>query len=174
MKPSTSLIAMTPQFNLPDDGRAYHYELEVALLIGKKLNHAEEKFTLDAVAGVGLALDLTIRELQGQLKSDGHPWEKAKAFDGACPVTEFLPVNLIDDLNGIEFSLHKNNQQVQAGNTRNMIFKMDYLLSEISRNFTLLPGDIVLTGTPEGVGRLRSSDVLQLSLNQQRWQSTVI
>lgn len=173
MKPSTSLTALSPKFVLPDSEQEYHYELEVAVLINKKLKSVPQNEVHHAIAGVGLALDLTLRALQTELKSQGQPWEKAKAFDGACPISEFIPIAQVNDIDDIEFSLEKNGKLVQSGNTGDMLFSISYLVATISSCFTLLPGDIILTGTPKGVGKISSLDCLRLKLNQNNWESEV-
>ena len=118
------------------------------------------------MGGVGLGLDLTLRDLQTELKSKGHPWERAKAFDGSCPLTDFVPIAAIHrDIQALELQLWRNGQLQQQGNTRDMLFPVTALLAEISATFTLLPGDLVMTGTPAGVGPLSSGDRLELKLD---------
>lgn len=164
IKPSTALQAMCSPITLRQRNEAIHYETELALLIGDTLANASREGVISAVAGIGLALDLTLRETQSQLKAKGHPWERAKAFDGSCPVSEFIPMTEISSLNELEFSLSINGKPRQHGRTQDMLFDVERLLVEISCEFTLLPGDIVLTGTPEGVGTLSDGDVLSLRL----------
>ncbi len=121
-------------------------------------------FPSKAIAGVGLALDLTLRELQDQLKSKGHPWERAKAFDGACPLSPFAPIEQAPALTDLPLQLHINGELRQDGNSAEMITPIIALLQHIAGVFTLLPGDVVITGTPAGVGVLQAGDQLQLSI----------
>lgn len=147
---------------------AMHHELEIAVLIGKPLNSQSENH-LDAIAGVGLAIDLTLRDLQTKLKKHGHPWERSKSFDGSCPISEFIPLpNGDTDLNltDLDLSFSVNQQVRQRGNSAMMLTPIEALLREITTLFTLEPGDIVLTGTPAGVGPLLAGDVISATLNQ--------
>ena len=125
----------------------------------------DEQQAQQAIAGVGLALDLTLRDLQQQLKDKSLPWEKAKAFDGACPVSDFVSVNRAGDLQDQQIQMYQNQQLRQDGNSADMLTPVLPLLVYISQFFTLLPGDMLLTGTPAGVGPLAIGDQLQLSLS---------
>ncbi|PSJ47902.1 fumarylacetoacetate hydrolase family protein [Zobellella endophytica] len=167
IKPAASLVGLDAPLLLPKGLGAVHHELEVALLIGRRLCHAEPGHALDAVVGVGLALDLTLREVQEQLKAKGQPWERAKAFDGSCPVTPFALPEVVNDLQRLDFALSVNGQQRQAGNTAMMMWSIGELLAEMSRCFTLNPGDVVLTGTPKGVAELGAGDELDMQLDGQ-------
>lgn len=163
MKPSTAITALPEPICIPPNRGGLHYETELAILIGARLTHASEVDAVKAIAGVGLALDLTLRDLQSTLKVNGLPWEKAKAFDGSCSVSAFVsPVGI--DLSQIDLSLWINDQIRQQGNTSHMLMPVVSLLAYISSWFTLLPGDIVLTGTPAGVGQLLQGDQLRLQL----------
>lgn len=164
MKPSTALTELAQPFPLPKHGTRCGYELEVALLIGQALTHAEASQTLAAVVGYGLALDLTVRDVQDQLKAQGHPWELAKAFDQSCPLSPFIAAEAIENPSQLGFQLHINETLRQDGNTADMLLTIPELLAYISRYFTLLPGDVVLTGTPAGVGDLQPADRLRLTL----------
>ncbi len=134
--------------------------------------------SLKAISAIGIGLDLTLSNLQSKLKSKGQPWEKAKNFDGSCPLSDFVDINyfmtnlskdkngdLKSTLNNIDFELIKNNQLVQKGNTQDMIFGFSLLISDISKHFTLYPGDVILTGTPEGVAELKDFDKISASIN---------
>lgn len=167
IKPATSLVGLDAPLLLPKGLGAVHHELEVALLIGRRLCHAEPGHALDAVVGVGLALDLTLREVQEQLKAKGQPWERAKAFDGSCPVTPFALPEVVNDLQRLDFALSVNGQQRQVGNTAMMMWGIGELLAEMSRCFTLNPGDVVLTGTPKGVAELGAGDEIEMQLDGQ-------
>ena len=165
IKPATALRPLHRPLYLPADRGAVHHELEIAVLIGKPLTNASEAEASEAISGLGLALDLTLRDLQSRLKQAGRPWEKSKGFDGSCPVSAFVPIGQCPPLNRLAIALNVNGECRQRGNSADMLFPIPRLLREISRYFTLLPGDIVLTGTPEGVGPLVSGDRLQLSLD---------
>lgn len=167
IKPSTCLTGLDGPLLLPKGLGAVHHELEVALLIGRRLCHTEPGHALEAVAGVGLALDLTLRDVQDRLKAQGHPWERAKAFDGSCPVTPFALPEVLNDLQRLDFSLTVNGEQRQQGNTAMMMWSIGELLSQMSRCFTLNPGDVVLTGTPKGVAELKPLDELDMQLDGQ-------
>lgn len=163
IKPATAAVAMAPAFSIPQGLGEVHHELEMALLIGAPLTAANSDTAQAAIIGVGLALDLTLRELQSQLKQKSHPWERAKAFDGACPLSAFVPTQDLD-LQAQELVLMRNGEPQQRGNTADMLFPVAALLAEMSRWFTLLPGDVVLTGTPAGVGPLLPGDELSMRL----------
>ncbi|MBO6752161.1 MULTISPECIES: fumarylacetoacetate hydrolase family protein [Spongiibacter] len=165
IKPSTALAALDQPLAIPHDRGECHHELELALLIGQPLSEARAEETLAAIAGYGLALDLTLRELQSQLKEKGQPWERAKAFDGACPVSAFVPAAAIGDWKALRLQLQRNGALQQDGQCRDMLFPIEALLADISQSFTLLPGDIVLTGTPAGVGPLNPGDRLRCELD---------
>lgn len=164
IKPSTALVPLSPSFSVPADRGECHNELELAILIGEPLSKAQPEDVLPSIAGVGLALDLTLREVQAKLKSQGRPWELAKGFDGACPVSPWLPTAAFADLQNLNLQLVVNGQVRQDGNTQDMIRPVATLIAEMSQHFTLLPGDIVITGTPAGVGPLKSGDSLELRL----------
>ncbi|OYD23872.1 fumarylacetoacetate hydrolase family protein [Oceanimonas baumannii] len=165
IKPATSLTPLSEPLVLPAEAGPVHHEAEVALLIGRRLCKADAGTALAGVAGVGLALDLTLRALQDELKAKGHPWERAKAFDGSCPMGPFLAPELLSPLQQLDFSLMVNGELRQSGNTGLMMWSMGELLADISHSFTLMPGDIVLTGTPKGVGELNPGDALTLTLD---------
>jgi 2-keto-4-pentenoate hydratase/2-oxohepta-3-ene-1,7-dioic acid hydratase in catechol pathway len=141
-----------------------HYETEVAVLIGAELSGVTSDQVLPAIAGVGLALDLTRRELQTVLKAKSHPWEIAKSFDGACPLSRFIPLAELGELQDLHFSLKLNDEVRQDALTRDMLTPILPLIAYMSGFFTLRPGDVVLTGTPKGVGALKVGDRLTLNL----------
>ncbi|AEY01770.1 fumarylacetoacetate (FAA) hydrolase [Oceanimonas sp. GK1] len=167
IKPATSLVPLDEPLVLPAGQGPVHHELEVALLVGRRLCEAGPAEALNAVVGVGLALDLTLRAVQDELKRKGQPWERAKAFDGSCPMGPFVAPDLLSPLQQLDFSLTVNGTPRQTGNTGLMMWSMAELLAEISQCFTLMPGDIVLTGTPKGVGELQGGDALTLTLDNQ-------
>jgi len=162
MKPATSLIDFGAPFDIPDSD--CHYEAEIAVVIVEQLTDVSEKGALLGIGGVALALDLTKRALQSELKKKSLPWELSKSFDGACPLTEVVGIDKFPELQDIQFSLTIDGELRQIGNSSEMLFPIAPLVSEISKHFTLMPGDIVLTGTPKGVGELRPGMTLALDL----------
>ncbi len=164
IKPSTSLCNIESHIRLPRDRGEVHHELEVALLLESKLTEASEIEALKSIKALGLGLDLTLRDLQSRQKSKGLPWEIAKAFDNSCPLSGFVAKEHFGDLADIEFSLAINGKVQQKASTASMLTSIPGLLSYISRHFTLLPGDIILTGTPAGVGPLTAGDLLTITL----------
>ncbi|MGO1691927.1 MAG: fumarylacetoacetate hydrolase family protein [Marinobacter sp.] len=163
IKPASSAVHLTRPLDFQGRKGQVHFETELAVLIGKPLTNVSASEAQAAILGYGLALDLTLRDLQSQLKDKGHPWERAKAFDGACPLSPFVAAEHFPN-DHITFSLDINEQRQQSGDTRDMLFPIVPLLVHISRHFTLLPGDVVLTGTPKGVGPLLSEQTLKLQL----------
>jgi len=164
MKPATALAALDEPIRLPVGRGECHHEVELAVLVGRELRQADAHAARQAVAGYGIALDLTLRDLQSELKKKGHPWETAKAFDGACPLSPFLPPDALPDPQATDLELQVNGETRQRGNTRQMMVGVFDLMAYISTHFTLQAGDVVLTGTPAGVGPLRAGDQLQLIL----------
>ncbi|WP_105169337.1 fumarylacetoacetate hydrolase family protein [Pseudoalteromonas sp. T1lg23B] len=167
IKPTTTYQAFDGEMMLDADLGTHHYEAEIALLIGKKLDK-HSSAPLEGVVGIGLALDLTLRDEQDKLKKLGHPWERAKAYDGSCPITAFSPVTSIEQLQNNEVRFWLNDELKQVGHSQMMIFPYEKLLFEICRFCTLLPGDVILTGTPEGVGKLMNNASLRLQLNDKK------
>jgi 2-keto-4-pentenoate hydratase/2-oxohepta-3-ene-1,7-dioic acid hydratase in catechol pathway len=173
LKPSTSIVPLSPSFSIPSDRGSCHHETEIAVLIGQTISKIDLKDVPAAIAGYGLALDLTLRDLQNQLKKQGYPWEVAKAFDGACPLSPFMKPEQLGDVYHAEFTLTVNGEPRQQGLTDDMITPVYELIAYISQIFTLEAGDIVLTGTPEGVAALATGDQLVLSVVGQRFETTV-
>lgn len=165
IKPATSAVALESDVAAPFDRGDVHFETELALLIGETLRDAAPGAAAKAVVGVGLALDLTLRDVQARLKEKGHPWEIAKAFDGACPLSAFVAVDEVPDWNALTFSLDIDGERRQTGHGCDMLFAVPALLAEMSQHFTLEPGDVVLTGTPAGVGPLPRTGELQFTLS---------
>ncbi len=177
MKPATALVSLAPSFSIPADLGICHNEVELALLVSKVIKKDVDFKLEEVIWGCGLALDLTLRDLQSQLKRDGHPWERAKAFDGSCPVSGFVPLSELSvhsQLDNTVFTLSVNDELRQQGNSANMMRSISALITEIVSSFTLMPGDIILTGTPSGVGPLKSGDKLALSLaNSYKFRSEI-
>ncbi|MBT0450346.1 fumarylacetoacetate hydrolase family protein [Morganella morganii subsp. morganii] len=174
IKPETALCDLRQPVAIPKEFGEVHHETELAVLIGAPLKQANEDRCAWAIAGFGVALDLTLRDVQMKLKAAGQPWEKSKAFDGSAPVSGFIPVNEFPDPQNVTLSLTVNNELRQQGNTREMLTPVIPLISYMSRYFTLRPGDIILTGTPEGVGPLVSGDMLKISVNDHMLTTRII
>lgn len=172
IKPATAVVPLTDEIVLSPARGPVHYETEIALLIGETLSgELSDQQAGAAIYGIGLALDLTLRELQDQLKAKSHPWERAKAFDGACPLSAFVkPDQLI--LTDIALQLKINGELRQQGSSADMLTPILSLLRQIAAVFTLQPGDVVITGTPAGVGMLHGGDRLELSIPGVLEQST--
>jgi 2-keto-4-pentenoate hydratase/2-oxohepta-3-ene-1,7-dioic acid hydratase in catechol pathway len=165
LKPSTSIVSLEYGFSIPVDQGSVHYEAEISLLIDKQTTGISVEQAWDSVGHVGLALDLTLRDVQSRLKGKSHPWEVAKAFDGACPLSRWIPLNELSDKNDIAISLEKNGELKQVGSSHQMITNIPNLIAYMSSIFTLMPGDVIITGTPAGVGPLKSGDQLKAMLD---------
>ncbi len=160
LKPDTSILLKKQPFFIPDFSNDVHYEVEILVKIHRIGKHIDKKFAYKYYNEIGLGIDFTARDLQSQLKEKGLPWEKAKAFDGAAVIGDWIPMEGIKDVNAIEFSLKKNENIVQIGNTSLMLWKIDEIIEYISKYFTLKIGDIIFTGTPAGVGKVEANDKL--------------
>lgn len=164
IKPRTAVVAMREPVRVLRGQGACHFETEIAVLIGATLKNADEAQARAAIAGFGLGLDLTLREVQDGLKAQGLPWEKAKSFDGACPLSPFLMPDVVEDVSALRVRLLVNGETRQDGSSAGMITPVLPLLAYMSRYFTLEPGDVVMTGTPKGVGPLQPGDALRVVL----------
>tara|TARA_R110001592_G_scaffold138511_4_gene357669 strand:- start:57261 stop:57938 length:678 start_codon:yes stop_codon:yes gene_type:complete len=162
IKPETSVVNLHDVVEIPQTD--CHYETELAILLGSELKNADAEAVSKSIVGVGLALDLTRRSLQSRLKEKSHPWEVAKAFDGACPLSQFIPLDSFAGVERLRFSLSINDELKQEGDSQDMLNAVLPLISYMSRFFTLRAGDVILTGTPKGVGVLNSGDQLSFSL----------
>ena len=165
IKPGSCVVPLAGGFSIPDDRGAVHYEAEIAVLIGKPLSrHPDAEEVRDAISGFAPALDLTLRDVQAKLKEKGLPWEISKSFDGACVLAPFIPGDAIEDLGDIGIRLSINGQVRQDGNSRDMLNPILPLIQHMAGHFSLQPGDVILTGTPVGVGPLEKGDALVLEL----------
>ncbi|CAH0308593.1 Ureidoglycolate lyase [Pseudomonas sp. Bi70] len=165
IKPGSCVVGLDGGFSIPDDRGSVHYEAEIAVLIGKPLSRTpNEEEVLDAISGFAPALDLTLRDVQSRLKDKGHPWEIAKSFDGACVLAPFVPGDTVADLTAIGIRLTINGEVRQDGSSAEMIFPIVPVIQEMAGHFNLQPGDVILTGTPAGVGPLNKGDELVLDL----------
>lgn len=167
IKPDSALLPPGHDMYLPDFSEEVHYEAELCVKIDKPCRHVEERFAPRYYSQVTVGLDFTARDLQEALKSKGLPWEKAKSFDGAAFLGEWISKEELANWPLVHFSLEINGKMVQEGDSRDMLFGVDALISYISRFFTLKTGDVIMTGTPAGVGPLGLGDKLQVYLQQQ-------
>ncbi len=165
-KPATSLLANGGVIEIPPYSNDCHHELELALLIGTTGKNIDKNTALSHLAGYGVALDLTLRDLQNELKNKGLPWEIAKGFDTSCPLSDFVPANDINDPNNINLQLLINGETRQQGNTNQMMRSVEEIIAEVSTFYTLEVGDIILTGTPAGVSKIVSGDKLEGTIEQ--------
>jgi 2-keto-4-pentenoate hydratase/2-oxohepta-3-ene-1,7-dioic acid hydratase in catechol pathway len=161
LKPDTAILLKKQPFFIPDFSDDVHYEVEVLVKINRVGKHIDKKFAHKYYKEIGLGIDFTARDLQHELKSKGLPWEKAKSFDGAAVIGHWIPKEDIADVNHIQFSLKKNDEIVQNGNSSHMLWKIDELIEYISKYFTLKIGDVIFTGTPAGVGKVVANDKLK-------------
>jgi 2-keto-4-pentenoate hydratase/2-oxohepta-3-ene-1,7-dioic acid hydratase in catechol pathway len=160
MKPASSVIGDGDTVRIPSYSQECHYEIELAVLIGKQCRAVSADAALEYVAGYGVSIDMTLRDVQNQLKSKGLPWEIAKGFDTACPLSDFVPASAVVDPHALNLKLAVNGEGRQDGWTSDMINRVPQIIAHISAIFTLDPGDVILTGTPAGVGQVRASDVM--------------
>lgn len=161
MKPDTCLIPKNQPFFYPEFSNDIHYETEIVVRINKIGKHIQQKFAHTYYSEIGIGIDFTARDLQQKCKEKGLPWEMAKAFDNAAPISKFLDKKIFDNVQNINFHLDINGETVQRGNTRDMIFEVDEIISYISKFITLKIGDLIFTGTPSGVGPVKIGDRLQ-------------
>ncbi|MEY2793173.1 MAG: 5-carboxymethyl-2-hydroxymuconate Delta-isomerase [Bacteroidota bacterium] len=168
LKPDTAILDKEKNFYLPKFSNDVHHEIELVFKIGKVGKNIDAKFAYKYIDSYGIGIDFTARDVQSKLKEKGLPWEKAKAFDSSAYISSFKPFS--DEIlqNPIHFKLIKNKQLVQSGNSDLMIWKLDVLIQEISKYFTLKTGDLIFTGTPAGVGAVQANDVLEGYLEEEK------
>ncbi len=167
MKPDTALLKKGSDFYIPEFSDDIHYELEVVLKISKGGKYIQKENASKHYDEIGLGIDFTARDLQSKLKGKGLPWELAKGFDGSAVVSDFVSKDNYD-LENLNFSLIKNSEKVQDGNTREMIFSPEDIIAFASKYFTLRVGDLIFTGTPKGVGKVSENDLLEAYLADQK------
>ena len=165
LKPDSAVVLKQHPFVIPAFSNEIHHEIEVIVKISKVGKYVDAKFAHKYYDEISVGVDFTARDVQDELKSKGLPWEKAKAFDGSAVIGDFLPKTQFESLENITFELTNNSKTVQLGNTAFMLWKIDELIAYISQFFTLKIGDIVFTGTPEGVAKVNPNDVLEGFLN---------
>ena len=168
LKPDTALIPKKLPFFYPSFSKDVHYEAELVVRINRLGKNIAEKYAHKYYSEITMGLDLTARDIQSNCKEKGLPWEKAKAFDGSAPVGKFIDKTQFKDLKNLNFSLRKNGEISQEGNTSNMLFSIDSIIAHISQYFTLKIGDLIFTGTPEGVGPIKIGDKFEAFLENEK------
>lgn len=168
MKPDTAVLKDNKPFYLPDFSSDIHYELEVVLKVSKEGKHIQEKFAANYYDEIGLGIDFTARDIQSRHKEKGLPWELAKSFDNSAPVSLFVPKSKFEDLYQLNFELQINQQRRQTGNTKNLLFSFEKIIAFVSQYITLKKGDLIFTGTPEGVGQIKAGDHLEAWLEGEK------
>ncbi len=161
MKPDSAVLLKQHPFVIPEFSNDIHHEIELIVKINKVGKYIDTKFAHKYYDEISVGIDFTARDLQNELKAKGLPWEKAKSFDGSAVIGDFLPKRQFNSLENITFELTSNSKTVQKGNTDFMLWKIDELISYVSQYFTLKIGDIIFTGTPEGVAVVKPEDVLE-------------
>ena len=161
LKPDTSLVLKNQPFFIPPFSDDVHYEVEVLVRINRIGKHIQQKFSYKYYDEIGLGIDFTARDLQAKLKGKGLPWEKAKAFDGAAVVGDWVNKSELPHIDELQFEMTKNGTVVQESSSALMLWKVDELIAYVSQFFTLKIGDIIFTGTPSGVGPVVENDVLE-------------
>ena len=161
MKPDTALLKDNKPFYHPYFSEDIHHEIEIVLKVCKEGKHINEKFAADYFDEIGLGIDFTARDVQARHKEKGLPWELAKAFDGSAPISNFFPKSLFADLYDLNFKLDVNGQTRQAGSTKDLLFKFEFIIAFVSKYITLKKGDLIFTGTPQGVARVVAGDRLE-------------
>jgi acylpyruvate hydrolase len=161
MKPDTALLKDNKPFYHPEFSQDIHHEIEIVLKVSKEGKHINEKFAASYFEEIALGVDFTARDIQSKHKEKGLPWELAKAFDNSAPVSNFLPKNKFADIYNIGFNLDINGETRQQGNTKDLLFSFERIIAFVSQYITLKKGDLIFTGTPEGVGKVQVGDRLE-------------
>lgn len=168
MKPDTALVKDNKPFYHPDFSQDVHHEIELVLKISKEGKYINEKFAAGYFEEIALGIDFTARDIQQRQKEKGLPWELAKAFDNSAPVSNFLPKDQFADLYNLNFNLDVNGESRQVGNTKDLIFSFEYIIAFVSQYITLKKGDLIFTGTPQGVAKVNIGDRLEGYLEGQK------
>lgn len=167
MKPDTAVLKKGSDFYIPEFSEDIHYELEVVLKISKGGKYIQEEKAGNYFEEIALGIDFTARDLQSKLKEKGLPWELAKGFDGSAVISDFYKKEDYD-LKNLQFSLLKNKEEVQNGNTSLMLFSPEKIIAFVSKYFTLKTGDLIFTGTPKGVGKVAENDILEAYIENKK------
>lgn len=165
MKPASAVIGDGDAVEIPAYSQECHFEVELAVLIGKQARRVSAEQSMEYVAGYGVAIDMTLRDVQNGLKSKGLPWEIAKGFDTSCPLSDFVPASKVTDPHALTLKLAVNGQIRQDGCSADMIHRVPAIIAHVSAIFTLEPGDVILTGTPAGVGAVVAGDVMEAGID---------
>ncbi len=168
LKPETALLRPNEDFYHPSFSKDIHFEAEIVVKINKEGKNVSEKFASKYYSEIGVGIDFTARDVQNELKAKGLPWELSKAFNGSAAVSNFVSASEFENIQNINFSLNQNNVEKQNGNTKDMLFSIDYIISFVSQYFTLKKGDLIYTGTPVGVEKIAIGDVLDLFIEGQK------
>lgn len=168
LKPDSAILLKQHPFVIPEFSSDVHHEIEILIKINKVGKYIDQKFASTYYDEIGLGIDFTARDIQNHLKEKGLPWEKAKAFDGSAVIGEFISKTEFSSLDNINFELKSNTKTVQKGNTSLMLWKIDELIAYVSQYFTLKKGDIIFTGTPEGVAAVKPNDILEGFIENKR------
>ena len=168
MKPDSAVLPKEQDFFIPDFSQDIHHEIEILIKIKKVGKHIHQRFAHTYYDEIGLGIDFTARDLQSALKSKGLPWEKAKGFDGSALIGPWVSKEDYKDIDNINFRLTVNEKTAQQGNTSLMLWKIDELIAYVSTFFTLKKGDVIFTGTPAGVAKVKPNDYLEGFLENKR------
>ena len=168
MKPDTAVLKDNKPFYHPEFSTDIHHEIELVLKISKEGKHVAQKFAASYFEEIGLGIDFTARDIQQKHKEKGLPWELAKAFDNSAPVSKFIPKSEFKDLGNLNIRLDLNDNTVQDGNTKDLLFSFEYIIAFVSQYITLKKGDLIFTGTPKGVGKVNIGDHLCGYLEDQK------
>lgn len=160
MKPDTAVLKDNKPFYHPEFSTDIHHEIELVLKISKEGKHIAQKFASSYFDEIGLGVDFTARDIQTKHKEKGLPWELAKSFDNSAPISKFIPKSEFKDLNNLNLRLDLNDNTVQEGNTKDLLFSFEYIIAFVSQYITLKKGDLIFTGTPKGVGKVTIGDHL--------------
>ena len=174
MKPDTALLQNRKDFYFPEFTQDLHHEIELVIKINKAGKSIQKQFASKYYNEIGLGIDFTARDLQAECKKKGLPWEKAKAFDNSAPLGDFIDKAKMGDLNNINFSLDINGNPVQKGNTKDLLFDFDFIISYVSQFVTLKVGDLIYTGTPAGVGPVKIGDKLEGYIEHEKMLEVII
>ena len=161
LKPDSAILLAEYPFVIPEFSNDIQHEIEIIVKINKVGKYIDTKFAHKYYDEISVGIDFTARDLQDQLREKGLPWEKSKAFDGSAVIGKFIPKSEFENINNLNFELTNNNQTVQKSNSNLMLWKIDEFIAHISQFFTLKIGDIIFTGTPQGVAKVQPNDILE-------------
>ena len=166
LKPASAVIFDGDSIVYPKQSNCLHHEVELGVVIGKKCRNVLKEYALNYVLGYCVCLDITARDIQSELKKKGYPWSIAKGFDTFAPISDVILKEEVEDPNNLDILLKVNGDVKQKSNTKNMIFSIEQIIEFISKVMTLEPGDLIMTGTPEGVSEIKKDDMLEAELGK--------